>query len=210
MNDWYKGMKAEDIQGIHVLATGCDGSRVEGRPDGDGVVAGNAVFDMESNRGSSQVKSLSDGVENVMASWDERYWRPIPADDARAGDAVIVNGTAYPVLDVQAECDDDDIPVGRKFKSWADNDNCRMQQIFLPMDSVSCAIRRKTGIDPPSGSGIYEGHDGSLWIMDDHMSLRIKAAGICIFVGLGDAVPISPSAFPLTKLDLDDEESTMG
>lgn len=78
------------------------------------------------------------------------------------------------------------------------------------MDSVSYAIRRRAGIDPPSGSSIYEGHDGSLWIIDDHVSLRIKAAGFCMFVGIGDAVPINPSVFPPTKQDLADGESPKG
>lgn len=202
MSDWYKGMKAGDIQGIHVLATGDDGSRVEGRLDRDGMVAGNAVFDMESDGGSSQVKGLSGGVENVMASWDERYWRQVPADDARVGDAVIVNGTAYPVLDVQAECDDNDIPVGREFKSWADNDHCHMQQIFLPMDSVSCAIRRRPGVDVPEERGVYKGADGNIWVCDIYGNLTKVGGrqGTYSTYVVKDQNTIDPAAFPFQRI----------
>lgn len=205
----FTGMKADEIDGIHVRVIGSD-TCTEGRLNNEGKVDGHQAFDMGINgRGESVVEGLTDWTIGVEKIWDERYWNSFPVDDVRDADAVVVNGKAYPMLNVVSADDADYSTDNLVVESRREDENGDRKPIGIPAPAISCVLELKEDVvSPANGAGLYKDAGGNLWINSYDFIVKIEPSRIvkneyrAVLVGR----VIDPDAFPFVKVSEDDED----
>lgn len=197
------GMKADRIDGIYVRVTGRN-TIMEGRLDSMGKVNGRQAFNMGSDRnGDTIVKGLTDDTISVEKLWDERYWNDFDADDLEDADAVVVNGRAYPALEVTTSDNFDDSTENLIVESTVDDEDGERKPVKFPAYAVSHVLELKDDVvSPAKEPGLYRDSGGSLWLNCCSFIVQLRPSRTESFkyepVLPGRA--IDPYAFPFIRI----------
>lgn len=196
---WYKHASGKDINGVHVRILYKDDSILEGRVGADGRVNGRQVFDMTGEGDHAKVAGKDTNISLIIKLWDERYWKQIEGMPEQ-GDAVIIDGTAYPVCDVRPIAGEEDgYEIVSSEENWESGD---LETVSFSLDQVSCVIRRRMGVLPPDAEGLYKGADDNFWVYDRFGTLtRIgSVGGTFLAQTVKNTDTINPDAYPFNKL----------
>lgn len=197
------GMKADRIDGIYVRVTGRN-TIMEGRLDSKGKVNGRQAFNMGSDRnGDTIVKGLTDDTISVEKLWDERYWNDFDADDLENADAVVVNGRAYPALEVTSSDNFDDSTENLIVESTVEDEDGERKPVKFPAYAVSHVLELKEDVvSPAKEPGLYRDSGGSLWLncCSFLVQLRPSRTESFKYEAVMPGRAIDPSAFPFIRI----------
>ena len=197
------GMKADRIDGIYVRVTGRN-TIMEGRLDSKGKVNGRQAFNMGSDRnGDTIVKGLTDDTISVEKLWDERYWNDFDADDLENADAVVVNGRAYPALEVTSSDNFDDSTENLIVESTVEDEDGERKPVKVPAYAVSHVLELKEDVvSPAKEPGLYRDSGGSLWLncCSFLVQLRPSRTESFKYEAVMPGRAIDPSAFPFIRI----------
>lgn len=197
------GMKADRIDGIYVRVTGRN-TIMEGRLNSMGKVNGRQAFNMGSDRnGEAIVKGLTDDTISVEKLWDERYWNDFNINDLENADAVVVNGRAYPALEVTSSDNFDDSTENLIVESTVEDEDGERKPVKFPAYAVSHVLELKEDVvSPAKEPGLYKDSGGNLWLNCCSFIVQLRASGTESFkyeaVLPGRA--IDPYAFPFIRI----------
>lgn len=197
------GMKADRIDGIYVRVTGRN-TIMEGRLDSKGKVNGRQAFNMGSDRnGDTIVKGLTDDTISVEKLWDERYWNDFDAGDLENADAVVVNGRAYPALEVTSSDNFDDSTKNLIVESTVEDEDGERKPVKFPAYAVSHVLELKEDVvSPAKEPGLYRDSGGSLWLncCSFLVQLRPSRTESFKYEAVMPGRAIDPSAFPFIRI----------
>lgn len=197
------GMKADRIDGIYVRVTGRN-TIMEGRLDSMGKVNGRQALSMGSDRnGDSIVKGLTDDTISVEKLWDERYWNDFNVNDLENADAVVVNGRAYPALEVTSSDNFDDSTENLIVESTVEDEDGERKPVKFPAYAVSHVLELKEDVvSPAKEPGLYRDSGGSLWLncCSFLVQLRPSRTESFKYEAVLPGRAIDPSAFPFIRI----------
>lgn len=203
------GMKADRIEGIYVRVTRRNDC-TDGRLDSKGKVDDRQAFKIGANeKGEPIVEGLSDDTISVERIWDERYWFDFlpDADSIRDADAVIVDGKAYPLLNVVSADNLDYSTDNLVVESIREDENGERRRISFPVPAISHVLELKEdAVSPAKGSGLYRDRKGDLWINSYGFLVKIERPNEDrddYRAVLADNA-VEPDAFPFVKISDDD------
>lgn len=197
------GMKADRIDGIYVRVTGRN-TIMEGRLNSMGKVNGRQALSMGSDRnGDAIVKGLTDDTISVEKLWDERYWNDFNINDLENADAVVVNGRAYPALEVTSSDNFDDSTENLIVESTVEDEDGERKPVKFPAYAVSHVLELKEDVvSPAKEPGLYRDSGGNLWLNCCSFIVRLRPSRTESFkyeaVLPGRA--IDPYAFPFIRI----------
>lgn len=197
------GMKADRIDGIYVRVTGRN-TIMEGRLNSMGKVNGRQALSMGSDRnGDSIVKGLTDDTISVEKLWDERYWNDFNVNDLENADAVVVNGGAYPALEVTSSDNFDDSTENLIVESTVEDEDGERKPVKFPAYAVSHVLELKEDVvSPAKEPGLYRDSGGNLWLncCSFLVQLRPSRTESFKYEAVMPGRAIDPYAFPFIRI----------